>query len=372
MVSSNLYDSARAQWITYVCVFGALALIPVFVGNAFLLNQISVFGIYGMLAMAIAFCWGTGGILNLGQGIAFGLGSYGMAMTMQMQAQNPQTNPMPSFMATNGLHHLPWFWQPFSHTGLGIFLALAVPTLVSMVFGGLMFRSRVSGPFFAIMSLAVLSAIHTVVVDVQAYTNGSNGISPPASLKIFGDTLNPYSSTAYWLVYSFLATLTLLAKVLTQSKFGQVVRALKDDPERVRFLGYNVALYETLVYTISSFMAAVAGCCFALLMQYVSPGQFDVTFSVSMVIWAGIGGRYSLLGAMIGAVLIHGSRSYLGDTFLNTWELIQGLMFIVIVRFLPSGLAGLLEIALSKFGARKPRGGGLVSPAKVATSEEGG
>lgn len=202
----------------------------------------------------------------------------------------------------------------------------------------------------------MLSAIYTLVIDIQPYTNGVNGISPPMPLEVFGTMLDPYSPAAFWLVFILLAVLTLLAKLLTQSKFGQVVKALKDDPERVRFLGYSVALYETLIYSISGFIAAVAGCCFALLMQYVSPAQFDVAFSITMVIWAGIGGRLSLLGAIIGAFLIQGGQSYLGDSFLNTWILILGFFFILVVRFLPSGLAGLLEMALARIpvgGSRK-------------------
>lgn len=343
-MNGNLYHDKRAQWLAYIVFFAGLGLIPIFQDDPFLLNQLAVFGIYGLLAMSISLCWGTGGILNLGQGIAFGMGAYGMAMTMQMQSQDAESFPLPSFMSTNGLEQLPWFWEPFWSTGGGIFVAIAVPTLFCLIFGALMFQARVSGPFFAIMSLAMLSAIYTVVLDMQPYTNGANGISPPMPLEVGGYMLDPYTPSGYWLVFVLLASLTLLAKLLTQSKFGQIVRALRDDPERVRFLGYNVALYETLIYAISAFIAAVAGCCFTILMQYVSPDQFDVVFSITMVIWAGIGGRLSLLGAIIGAFLIQGSQSYLGDAFLNSWYLILGLFFVIVVRFLPNGLAGLLEI----------------------------
>jgi urea transport system permease protein len=138
------------------------------------------------------------------------------------------------------------------------------------------------------------------------------------------------------------------------------VQAVRGDAERVRFLGYNVADYETTVYTISGLMAAVAGCCWVVLTQYVSPAQFDTTFSLSMVIWAGIGGRLSLIGAIIGAFLIQGAQSYLGDTFLNTWLLILGAFFILVVRFLPKGLAGLLESILGRFTWRsKSKGNGV-------------
>ncbi|ROO24199.1 urea ABC transporter permease [Salinisphaera orenii MK-B5] len=374
-MNGNIYHDKRAQWVVYIVFFVSLGLIPVMQADPFLLNQLAVFGIYGLLAMSISLCWGTGGILNLGQGIAFGMGAYGMAMTMQMQSQDPEFSPLPSFMSTNGLEQLPWFWEPFWSTGGGIFLALAVPTIFSLIFGALMFQARVSGPFFAIMSLAMLSAFYILVLDMQPYTNGANGISPRMPLEVAGYSLDPYSPAAYWLIFGLLFSLTVLAKLLNQSKFGQIVRALREDPERVRFLGYNVALYETLIYAISAFIAAVAGCCFTILIQYVSPDQFDVVFSITMVIWAAVGGRLSLIGAIIGAFLIQGSESYLGDQFLNSWHLILGFFFVIIVRFLPNGLAGLLEMLLAKRSRssteESPPHGRAKSPA-AANAEKAG
>ena len=151
---------------------------------------------------------------------------------------------------------------------------------------------------------------------------------------------------------------TILAKVMTLSRFGLVIQAVRGDPERVRFLGYSVAGYETAIYTISGFIAAIAGCCWVTLTQYASPAQFDSTFSLSMVIWAGIGGRRSLIGALMGAFIIQGAQSYLGDTFLNTWLLVLGGFFILVVRFLPKGLVGLLEILLARFPVHPKKGSG--------------
>lgn len=351
----NPYHDKKLQWLAYVAVFAVLGSVPFLTNDDFLLNQLATYGVYGLLAVSVSLCWGTGGILNLGQGIAFGLGAYGMVMTMQMQSQAPGT--IPAFMTSNALETLPVFWEPFWHTGTGIALALLVPTLFYLIFGGLMFVARVSGPFFAIMTLAILSAFATVFVALQPYTNGVNGISPPAALRVAGTEIDPYSSTAYWLVFALLVSCTLAAKLLTQSRFGLVVRALKDDPERVRFLGYNVAVYETLIYSLSGLMAALAGACFAVLTQYVSPAQFEVGFSISAVIWAAIGGRGSLLWAMLGAFMVQGAQSYAGDAFLNTWILILGFSFILVVRFLPGGFAGLTETILGAMVTRKDRNG---------------
>lgn len=354
MRMNNLYHNKIAQWIVYAVFFALLAAIPMYIDDSFLLNQFSTYGVYAMLAMSISLCWGFGGILNLGQGIAFGLAAYGMAMTMQMQTQDPESNPIPPFMLNNSLDHLPFFWEPFWHTGVGIFLALAVPTLFCAIFGSVMFRARVSGPFFAILSLAMLSALYTIILDMQPYTNGVNGITPPMPLEFAGVTIDPYSPTAYWVVFTLLLVTTVAAKLVTQSSFGLIVQAVRGDAERVRFLGYNVAAYETVIYTLSGFIAAIAGCLWVMLLQYVSPAQLDVTFSVSMVIWAAIGGRMSLLGAIMGALTIQGAQSYLGDTFLATWLLILGAFFILVVRFAPKGLAGILESLLGLLARKGP------------------
>ncbi|MCR9111643.1 MAG: urea ABC transporter permease subunit UrtC [Rhodobacteraceae bacterium] len=362
----NPYHNKTLQWLFYLVVFALLGAVPLISDDAFLLNQLAIYGVYGMLAVSISLCWGSGGILNMGQGIAFGLGAYCMAMTMQMQTQAEGT--IPPFMLNNGLDALPWIWQPFQDTTTGIILALLIPTAFYLIFGGVMFTARVSGPFFAIMTLATLSAFATIFVDLQPYTNGVNGISPPGSLNLGETEIDPYSSGAYWFVFALLVACTVAAKLINQSRFGLIVRALKDDPERVRFLGYNVAIYETLVYALSGLIAAIAGCCFAVLTQYVSPAQFEVGFSISIVIWVALGGRNSLIWAMFGAFTVQGAQSYVGDQFLSTWILILGFSFILVVRFLPGGFAGLVETILGR--AAKPEMGADTANLEFSDAKE--
>jgi urea transport system permease protein len=261
-------------------------------------------------------------------------------------------------MLNNSLDHLPMLWEPFKNTAVGIALSLIVPTLFCVVFGSLMFRARVSGPFFAIMTLAMLSACYTIILDMQPYTNGVNGITPPGAFRIGEYSFDPYSPQTYWTVFALLALATVAAKLMTLSRFGLVVQAVRGDAERVRFLGYNVAGYETAIYSIAGLIAAIAGCCWVALTQYVSPAQFDTTLSLSMVIWAAVGGRLSLMGSIIGAFIIMGAQSYLGDAFLATWLLVLGGFFILVVRFLPKGLIGVVESVLARFPIRgKKRSG---------------
>lgn len=354
-MQTNLYHNRTAQWLAYIGLFVFLLAIPLIWDDPFTLNQFARYAVLALLAVSVSLVWGFGGILSLGQGIAFGLAGYGTAMTMQMQFQDPESNPLPSFMLTNELTELPLLWEPFWNTGLGLFLALAVPTVFFLLFGWMMFQARVAGVFVAIMTLAMLAAWYSMAYDMQPFTAGFNGISPPMPLEVLGTSIDPYASIAYWICVGFLAALTMGAKVLMQSQFGTVIQAIRDDAERARFLGYDVAFYQVVLFGISGFLAAAAGLCWVIVVQYVSPTLMELSFSISAVIWAAVGGRLSLFGAIMGALLVNGMQSYLGDELQELWLLTLGIIFIVVVLFLPKGLAGLVE---SVFGwlADKSRG----------------
>ncbi len=347
-MNGNLYHNRKAQWAVYIAVFAALGLLPFVADNPFTLNQFARYIIFSLTAVSVSLVWGYGGILSLGQGIAFGMGAYGMGATMQMQFQDPESDPIPTFMLTNELEVLPTVWEPFWSTPIGLALALGVPTLFFLFFGYMMFQARVAGVFVAIMTLAMLAAWYSVVYDMQPFTAGFNGISPPLPFEIFGTQIDPYSATAYWICVAFLVIITLSTKFILHTKFGLIVQAMRDDPERARFLGYSVAYYQTVLFTISGFIAACAGLLWVMVTQYVSPTSMEIMLSISMVIWAAVGGRTSLLGAIIGAFLINAGQSYAGDAFQSYWLIFLGLIFIAVVLFLPKGLTGLFETILGK------------------------
>ncbi len=350
-MNGNLYHNRKAQWAVYIAIFVLLGLLPFIFDNPFSLNQYARYLVFAITAVSVSLVWGYGGILSLGQGIAFGMGAYGMGATMQMQFQDPESDPIPTFMLTNELETLPLVWEPFWSTPMGLTLALGIPTLFFLFFGYMMFQARVVGVFVAIMTLAMLAAWYAVVYDMQPFTAGFNGISPPSPFEIFGTQIDPYSSTAYWICLGFLAFLTLGTKFLLHTKFGLIVQAMRDDPERARFLGYNVAYYQTVLFTLSGFIAACAGILYVMIVQYVSPTSMEITLSISMVIWAAVGGRTSLLGAILGAFLINLGQSYAGDEFQQLWLIILGAVFIAVVLFLPKGLTGLFETILGKFSS---------------------
>ena len=349
----NLYHDKRAQWAMYVLLFVALAAIPFFVDDAFTLNQFSRYAVLALLSVSVSLVWGFGGILSLGQGIAFGMAAYCMGATMQMQSQDPVSDPIPSFMLTNELNKLPFIWEPFWNTGAGLALAFGLPTLFFVVFGYMMFKARLAGGFVAIMTLAMLGAWYSMAYDMQPFTGGFNGISPPNAFKMLGITFDPYSPLVYWVAVGALALCTIVVKLLLQSKFGVIVQAIRNDAERARFLGYSVSFYQVVVFTLSGIIAAIAGVLWVMIVQYVSPTSLEVTFSISMVIWAALGGRLSLFGAIIGALFVNSVQSYLGDELQATYFVILGAIFVLVVRFLPKGIAGLFETVIGYIPYRR-------------------
>ena len=346
MLKANLYHDKRAQWAVYIVFFAVLAIIPLTMDDPFTMNQYARYGVFGMLALSVSLVWGYGGILSLGQGIAFGMAAYGMGATMQMQYQDPVNDPIPSFMLTNELEALPIVWEPFWNTHIGLLLAIGIPVGFFIIFGILIFQARLAGAFVAIMTLAMLLAWYNMAYDMQPYTAGFNGISPPSAFVAFGVEVDPYSNIIYWVSLGVLVVLTLGTKALLQTKFGTIVQAIRDDPERARFLGYNVAYYQIVLFTLSGLIAALAGMVWVMITQFVSPTSLDIFFSITMVIWAAVGGRMSLFGAIFGAMFINAAQSYVGDEFQATWFIILGAVFIVVVRFAPKGMAGIFEFAI--------------------------
>jgi urea transport system permease protein len=325
-----------------------LALIPVFGAEPFQLNVFSRYAVYAMLAVSVSMVWGFGGILSLGQGIPYGLAAYCMGATMQMQYQTPD-DPVPSFMLTNELTELPGVWEPFWNTSVGLILALGVPTLIMTIFGILMFQARLAGAFVAIMTLAILNAFYSMAQDLQPFTAGFNGISPPNPFTAFGVSVDPYSEMLYWINLGLLALVTLTSKYMLQSKFGTIVQATRDDAERVRFLGYSVAYYQVVVFVFASLIATLAGIVWVMTVQYVSPTALETPLSIYMVVWAAVGGRHSLFGAIVAAIVLNYLQTELADiseTWQKAWLLILGGIFVAVVLFLPRGLAGFFEYAL--------------------------
>lgn len=339
--------TGQYDFVAYIC-FAVLILlvVPSLLGfDGYELNTFARYLSLAMVAMALALSWGTAGVLNLGQAATFGIGAYVMAMHLKLK--NSQGNPggMPDFMGWTNVDALPWFWQPFYSLSFTLIAGLVLPALIAGLMGVFMFRGRVTGVFVAIITLAFLVAIQLVFIEEQRFTGGQNGLTGLAALSIFGWRVDNYSLSFYYLVSACLITALLMGVVVTRSKVGLILRAIREDAARVRYFGYDVASYETFVFCLSAAIAGWAGMLYVLVLQFASPTYMSVSFSLAIVIWCAVGGRDSLLGAAIGAIVVNLAEGRLSDMFVEGWLLILGLLFIFFVLFLPRGLSG-LAIAL--------------------------
>ncbi|MEO5757396.1 MAG: urea ABC transporter permease subunit UrtC [Mesorhizobium sp.] len=335
------------QILLYGVVCLAILLFPLVVNDAFLLNKFSRYLVFGMLAIALSLSWGYAGILNLGQAMTFGLGSYCMAMYLKLKTVPIHTGSdgLPDFMVWNNLTELPWVWAPFHSTAFALLAGILVPALFAGLLGWFMFGGRVTGVYAAIITLAAMVVVNLIIVDQQGYTGGFNGITDLAQFDMFGFEFDAYSASTYYLVAICLTVALFVALAVTRSKTGLILQAVRDREERVRFFGYDVALYTTFVFSVSAGIAGLAGMLYTIVMEFASPTFLGVPLSLSIVIWVAVGGRRSLLGAMLGALLVTGVQGALSESeaFLETWTLVMGGLFVLIVLLLPQGLAGAFQ-----------------------------
>lgn len=346
--SLRISRETALQLIAYGGVCLLIFIFPLLLDNDFLLNRYARYLVLGMVAMALSLSWGYAGILNLGQAASFGLGSYCMAMALKLRTVPVHTGSdgLPDFMVWNNVESLPWFWVPFHSMGFALFAGIAVPVILAMILGWFMFRGRITGVFVAIITLATLVVVNLLIIDFQRFTGGFNGITDLAQLEMFGFVFDAYSKSTYYLVATCLTACLFLSLALTKTKAGLILQAIRDDENRVRFFGYDVAAYKILAFSVSAAIAGIAGMLYTIVMEFASPTFLGVPLSLSIVIWCAVGGRQSLLGATIGAIVVAGMQGALSESeaFLDTWTLVMGAVFVLVVLFLPNGLAGLIDL----------------------------
>jgi len=334
----------------FVCI--AILLVPSFVDDAFILNKYARYLVFGILAMALSLSWGYTGILNLGQATSFGVGSYCMAMSLKLKTIPVHTGSagLPDFMVWNNVTELPWFWVPFHSLGFGLAAGIAVPVILAAALGWFMFKGRITGVYVAIITLAWLVVVNLLIIDQQRYTGGFNGITDLAQLEIFGFTFDAYDSSIFYLIGVCLMVSLFFALAVTKSKAGLILQAIRDHEDRVRYFGYDVANFKIFAFSVSAGIAGLAGMLYTIVMEFASPTFIGVPLSLSVVIWCAVGGRQSLLGAMLGAIIVTGMQGALSEseTFLETWTLIMGGIFVAVVLLMPKGLAGAAEALLNR------------------------
>nr|WP_306268889.1 urea ABC transporter permease subunit UrtC [Pararhizobium sp. IMCC3301] len=334
------------------------------------LNTYSRYLSLGIVSMALALSWGTAGLLNLGQAATFGIGSYIMAMHLKLKA----SDGLPDFMGWNNVESLPWFWVPFHSLPFTLIAGLLVPALVGALIAVFMFRARISGVFVAVITLAFLVALQLLVIEQQGFTGGQNGLTGLAPLTLLGWTVDTYSLQFYYLIAGCLIAALLVGLYLVHSKFGLILRAIREDSTRTRFFGYNVASYETLIFCISAALAGWSGMLYTLVLEFASPTYMSVSFSLAIVIWCAVGGRNSVIAAAVGAILVNILEGRLSDVFVEVWHMMLGATFVFVVLFMPTGLHGLIVSGwqwIARQGKKESSAQPLIVPTKVGETEGG-
>jgi urea transport system permease protein len=327
--------------------------------DAFRLNMVGKYLTYAFVAVGLVLCWGYGGILSLGQGVFFGLGGYCMAMFLKLEASDPvstkiQTTPgIPDFMDWNQITELPLLWQPFHSFGFTLVAVIAVPVLVAAIIGVAMFKRRVGDVYFSIVTQAIALILTVLIIGQQGLTGGVNGITDLKTLLGWDIRGDGAKLILYFVNAGLLLLCIVLGKFILASKLGRLLMAMRDKEERVRFSGYDVSSFKVFVYCVAAAFSAIGGAMFALQVGFMSPSFVGIVPSIEMVIFAAVGGRMSLIGAVYGSLLVNYGKTYFSESLPELWLYLMGGLFIAVVMYFPNGLAGVWETQSRKWLARR-------------------
>ncbi len=315
--------------------------------DAFRLNLVGKYLTYAFVAIGLVLCWGYGGILSLGQGVFFGLGGYCMAMFLKLEASSPEntaiqsTPGIPDFMDWNQLTALPWFWEPFNNLGFTLIAVIMVPVIFAFIISVAMFKRRVGGVYFAIITQAIAAILTILIIGQQGYTGGVNGITDLRTLKGWDIRTDEAKYILYFVCVGFLLASLLLAQFIRKSKLGRLLVAMRDKEDRVRFSGYDVSNFKIFVFCAAAAFSAIGGAMFTLQVGFMSPTFVGIVPSIEMVIFCAVGGRLSLLGAVYGTLIVNWAKTSFSESFPELWLFAMGALFIGVVMAFPEGLAGL-------------------------------
>ncbi|WP_072811303.1 urea ABC transporter permease subunit UrtC [Rhodococcus zopfii] len=313
----------------------------------FRLNLLAKFLCFAIVAAGIGLAWGRGGMLTLGQGVFFGLGAYMMAMHLKIADAEIRGDTVPDFMQIAGIRELPAYWMPFTSPLVTLLAILLVPALLALLLGLGVFKRRVKGAYFAILSQALAAAFAILLIGQQS-TGGSNGLN--RFRTFFGyDLSDPVNKRMlFFIVAAILLLVVAATRQLMHSRYGELLVAVRDQEERVRFLGYDPATVKVVAYTVAAFFAGIAGAMFVPIVGIISPADIGIVPSIAFLIGVAIGGRTTLLGPVLGAIGVAWAQTALSENFPSAWTYAQGLLFIVVVGFFPAGLAGLAALRRRK------------------------
>src|SRR3979490_1539895 len=361
-------EKRRFEIAIYLAFFAFIMCAPL-VLEPFWLNRIAKYLVFGMLGVPVALWGGSAGIWNRGQGLFFGAGAYMLAMSLKLASptslQQGSDKPVPDFMLWNAepgaptelccINKASFLWLPFEHQWFGVVMGLVLPVAIATVIGTIVFRKRIAGVFVSIITLALVLLVRVVVIEAQPITNGFNGLTDLGWFKIGEFEFDPYIVPTYYFVAVALCVVLAAARLLIETRAGLILQAIRDDLNRARYLGFNVPVYQTFFFAVSAGIAGLAGMFYVVVSEFASPTFMDLTFSITMVAWARVGARHSLLGACIGAIVINMISATVSETegFAEAWKVIIGLIFVLVVLYLPRGFAGLAHDLVDRLLKRR-------------------
>jgi urea transport system permease protein len=335
------------EWVGFLILAVLLIVVLPLTLDIFRLNLVGKYLTWAFVAIGLVLCWGYGGILSLGQGIFFGIGGYVMAMFLKLESSDPEstkiqsTPGIPDFMDWNQLTELPWFWQPFDSFFFTIVAILILPALLAYIIGAAMFKRRVGGVYFAIITQAIAAIATILIIGQQGYTGGVNGITDLRTLMGMDIRTDSARYFFYFVCVALLFVCLFVAQYIRKSKLGRLLVAMRDKEDRVRFSGYDVASFKIFVFCMGAVFASVGGAMFTLQVGFMSPTLVGIVPSIEMVIFCAVGGRLSIIGAVYGALIVNWAKTALSESFPELWLLAMGALFIAVVMAFPNGLAGL-------------------------------
>jgi urea transport system permease protein len=317
---------------------------------------------YALLALALDLVWGFCGILSLGHGAFFALGGYAMGMYLMRQigSRGVYGDPvLPDFMVFLNYKELPWFWYGFDQFWFAAIMIVLVPGLLAFVFGWFAFRSRVTGVYLSIITQALTYALMLAFFRNNMGFGGNNGLTDFKDILGFDIQADATRSALFAASALALAGGLVISSAIVGSKFGNVLVAVRDAESRVRFLGYRVEHVKLFVFVVSACMAGIAGALYVPQVGIINPGEFAPANSIEVVIWTAVGGRGTLVGPIIGALLVNGTKSYFTAALPDLWLFVLGGLFIFVTIFMPKGIVGTFGGLRSRnwFGRKEKPGG---------------
>lgn len=311
-----------------------LAVFPLFSSN-FHIGLMGKFLVLVIFAISLDLIWGYAGLLSIGHAAFFGMGGYVLALSYTFQ------KGVPAFMQRFDINEIPFFMTPLLSVPVAVVLGLVIPFIISGIIGFFIFKSKVSGVYFSLITLVLASLFEMLIINLQAYTGGFNGLMGLPRFPIFGKPLSIVAS--YYIVLIIAIIIYFFTKWLTQSHFGKVVKAIRENEDRVSFLTYDPAYFKVFIYMISGLIAGLAGMLYVSMNGFIGPSDVGLGLSLMVILWVAIGGRGKLMGAVVGALLINWLSNSLSESYPEIWQLIVGIIMVLVVLFLPDGIYGTLD-----------------------------